>query len=82
MKISYDSEDLIKECRADIFEFGENTPVVIWVKIICGQKFITNYDFIEPELPVTEEEIKQGETLETSTLGNVLNQLIKQNAII
>ena len=51
-----------------------------------GIRLYLNYDFIEEDLPITDEEKElmelNGEHLETMTMGDLLPLLIKQNEII
>ena len=80
--VSFDSEDLIREVKNDILEFGSNVVVAIWVKDYDGAKIITNYDFIDEDAPITEEEIQEGEAIEEMSLGDLWIYLNKQNQIV
>jgi hypothetical protein len=87
IKISYECSELIEELKQDIIEFGNETPVYVWVREDKdGIRLYLNYDFIEEDLPITDEEKElmelNGEHLETMTMGDLLPLLIKQNEII
>ncbi len=56
---SFDSEELIAELKEDIEEFGENTILYAMFEIIDYHLFLTNYDFIEKEKPLTKKEKSQ-----------------------
>lgn len=81
MKISYDSEELIKELKQDIAEFGGQTILAAWVKNIEGTEIITNYDFTGTEIPITEDELKPGERIIFIQADLLLEKLIEQNKI-
>ena len=81
MFVSYDSTALINEIRADIEEFGEDKRCMIWTIIVEDTELITNYDFSCDDNPIKIDEIKEGETLKPSTLGETLKQLEKQNKL-
>ena len=57
MKISYECEDLIEELKKDIKEFG-NIDMYAFYEKIQGHTFITNYDFIEEEIPLNTKDLK------------------------
>lgn len=80
--ISYDSEELIKEVKNDVVEFGENEKVYVFLKKIeNGKVILTNYDFITKEKPLSKKELQKNEYLEIWELKDVLNQLNLQNDI-
>lgn len=78
---SYDSEDLIKELKIDIAEFGKDKEFYAWYKIIEGVKLYTNYDFISDEKPLPEKELAPGEEVEIINGFNLLTKLEKQNKL-
>lgn len=82
MKISYESDDLIAELKQDIAAFGGDTVVAVWYREIAGSVIYTNYDFIEPEIPLSKDEVKSGENITTMTLAALLIALENQNKII
>lgn len=77
---SYDSEDLIKELKMDIVEFGKDKEFYAWYKIIEGVKIYTNYDFILDEKPLSAQEIKPDEKVEIISGFELLAKLKKQNS--
>ena len=81
MFVSYDSTALINEIRADIEEFGEDKRCMIWTIIVEDTELITGYDISRDGRPIMSDEIKEGETLKQSTLGETLKQLEKQNKL-
>ena len=82
MKISYESDDLIAELKQDIAAFGGDTVVAVWYREIAGSVIYTNYDFIEPEIPLSKDEVKSGENITTMTMDALLIALENQNKII
>ncbi len=80
--VSFESEDLIQEVKTDITEFGGNAIVAVWVRNYDGAKFISNYDFIDEDVPITEDEILDCEELQEMSLRELLHQLEKQDAIV
>lgn len=82
MQISYESSELIEELKNDIEEFGGHTVVAVWCKEEYGCELYTNYDFIESENPISEEELSDGEYLKKMTMSALLILLEKQNEII
>ena len=80
--ISYDCSALIEELKQDIAEFGENTIVAVWCKEYNGVTVYTNYDFIEDDAPITEDELEDGEWIKWMTMSALLIVLEKQNKII
>lgn len=77
---SYDSEDLIKELKMDIVEFGKDKEFYAWYKIIEGVKIYTNYDFILDKKPLSAQEIKPDEKVEIISGFELLAKLEKQNS--
>lgn len=82
INVSFDSEELIREVKRDIAEFGSNDVVAVWVKDYGGAKIITNYDFIVDDAPIAEEEMQEGEKIEKMTLEDLWIYLEKQNQIV
>ena len=87
MKISYECSELIEELKRDIAEFGSDLKVYVWVREDKdGIRLYVNYDFIEEELPITDEEKEamklNNEHLEEMTAGELLPLLEEQNEII
>ena len=82
--VSFVSDDLIAEVRQDIAEFGADHKVYAWARLYpeYNKVFVVNYDFIAPDDPVTEDEIGDNETITIVTLGELLEQLERQNQII
>ena len=80
--ISYECEELIKELKADIAEFGGDTIVAVWCKDNSGVTLYTNYDFIEEEEPITENELEKDEYLQKMTMSALQILLEKQNEIL
>lgn len=78
--ISYASDDLIDEVKADIAEFGENEEVCALVEYFpeYDKFFYTDYDF--ENMP--EEGIPDNGDTVFMTLGELLPKLEKQNKII
>lgn len=81
MKISYDCEELIEEITADIEEFGENEPCYIFFEKVKGYEFATNYDFVEDEMPLEDEE-KLSCKIVNSTLGEALKLFKSQDNVL
>lgn len=80
---SYESDDLIEELKQDIAEFGSQTELYAWYKIVAGVKLYTNYDFPEPGAPIDyNKEVKNNEDIEVIQGQNLLNKLIEQNKTI
>lgn len=80
MKISYKSEELIREVKQDIAEFGINNKAYAVFKEIQGTVFLVNYLPDEEVIPTSEE--LEGGYAQLMTLGEILDFLEKQNAII
>ena len=90
LHISYECSALISELKSDIAEFGKQEPCCLFwqvksVKIpfngqTIGVEFLVNYDFVDEDNPLTEEE-KENFRTEFSTLGRALEILEKQNEI-
>lgn len=79
--ISYDSDDLIDELKADIAEFGAGESVIVWCRKYKGVTLYTNYDFITDENAVKSEELVDGESLTFMTMGELFNLLEQQNSV-
>lgn len=82
IKISYECEELIKELKADIDEFGGDTIVTVWCKNNSGVTIYTNYDFIDEEEPIKETELENDEYIKQMTMSALLILLEKQNEIL
>lgn len=83
VKISYDSEDLIDEIKADIEEFGEDEPCVLVYKIIDNNIIFTNYDFIVEEKPFNPKaELDKDEKFIETTLKYALEVFEAQDKIL
>ena len=81
MKISYECEELIEELLEDIAEFGENKAMYAFFEKIQGYTFLTNYDFIEEEAPLTSKEVGNA-IIKVMTAKEILETLEEQNRII
>lgn len=81
LAISHDSEELIAELKSDIAEFGD-IDVFVWIEKIEGVDICVNYDFIQEEIPLTTDELKEGEFIEKMKSKDLLKRLIKQNEIL
>ena len=81
MLVSYDSQNLIDNIREDIDAFGEEKRCVIRTINVLATEIITGYDISRDGRPIMSDEIKEGETLKPSTLGETLKQLEKQNEL-
>ena len=80
--ISYDCSDLIEELRDDIDEFGGDTVVNVWCREDQGVTLYTNYDFIDEEAPVQEDEIHEDEYIEQMTMTALMILFEQQNEIL
>lgn len=80
MKISYDLEELIDEIKNDIAEFGD-IEMYAFIDYIADNEFIVNYDFIEEEKPLTEEEKNSCDRIIKLPATEILRRLEKQNEI-
>lgn len=82
IKISFECSELIEELKADILEFGGDKIVAVWCKDNSGVTIYTNYDFIEEEQPITENELQDDEYIQKMTMSALLVLLEKQNEIL
>ena len=87
IKISFECSELIEELKEDIEEFGEDALVNVWVREDKdGVALFVNYDFIDEDMPLTEDEKKlmeeQNEHIEVMSMGTLLPILEKQNEIL
>lgn len=80
MKISYECSDLIEELKQDIKEFGD-IDMYAFFRNINGNTFLVDYDFIEDEMPLTSEELKD-EIAQIMKASEILKILEEQNKII
>ena len=81
MKVSYECSELIEELKKDIEEFGDIEMYVFFEKV-KGYTFLTNYDFIEKEMPLNVKELKDGTIIKIMKAKEILDVLEKQNSII
>lgn len=72
--ISYDSEDLIEEIKADIEEFGENELCYLEYEFLDNHLFFIDYDYCD--------EIKAKENCIIVDLKSALEILRKQDRIV
>ena len=80
ISFSVDSEDLIKELKEDIEEFGEEHQCILIYKIIDNNFVFTNYDFIVDEMPFEpEKELEKDEQYIETNLKNALMVFEQQN---
>lgn len=79
--ISYHCDELIRELKRDICEFGGGAKVVVWTRETEGVKLYTNYDFADEDFPISFSEVKNGEMLEEMTMAELLPLLEKQNSV-
>lgn len=82
IRVSFESEELIREAKQDIEGFGSRETVAVWVKDHDGAQVITNYDFIDAGMPITKEEMQDGEEIYEMTLEELLRRLEEQDAIV
>ena len=71
----------IKELKEDIEEFGDIDMYAFFEKI-DGYTFLTNYDFISEEKPLTVKEFKEGTVVQIMKASKILEILEDQNKII
>ena len=76
--ISFDSDELIRELKRDLIEFGPNTFTAICVNY-NGAKIITNYVFNED---VEETTLDEGEYMDVMNGNELLSYLKLQNESI
>lgn len=81
MKVSYECSELIEELEKDIEEFG-NINMYAFFEKVKGHMFLTNYDFIEEEMPLNVKELKDGTIIKIMKAKEILDILEKQNSII
>lgn len=82
MKISYECSDLIEELKKDIEEFGDIEMYAFWNKVE-DFTFITNYDFIIEEEPLSIKEFESKDTIvQIMKASKILEILEEQNQII
>ena len=81
MKISYECTQLINELKEDIEEFGDINMYAFFEKV-KGHMFLTNYDFINDEVPLNVKELKDGTIIKIMKATEILDILKKQNSII
>ena len=82
IKISFDCSELIGELKEDIAEFGGDKIVAVWCKDNPGVTIYTNYDFIDKDQPITENELQDDEYIRKMTMNALLILLEKQNEIL
>lgn len=81
MKISYDCEELIEELKNDIEEFGD-IEMYAFIEKINGRAVLTNYDFIEKEMPLKSEELEDDTVVQIMKASEILKILEEQNRIV
>lgn len=81
MKISYECSDLIEELKQDILEFGDIEMYAFFEKV-DGYTFLTNYDFISEEKPLSSEEFEKSAVVQKMKASEILKILEEQNSII
>ena len=81
MKLSYECSELIEELKEDIEEFGD-IDMYAFFEEIDGYTFLTNYDFISEEKPLTVEEFKEDTVVQIMKASKILEILEDQNKII
>lgn len=83
MKISYECEEIIKELKKDIAEFGDIEMYAIFKKI-QGYTFLTDYNFIDPnrEEEYLKEDLKEAEAIQIMKASKILEILEEQNEIL
>lgn len=80
---SYDSDELIKELKQDIFEFGEDKKCILVYKVVNNHIIFTNYDFITREYPFNpKEELEKDEKYIITTFKYALEVFEAQNKIL
>lgn len=79
IKISFECSKLIGELKEDIAEFGGDKIVAVWCKDNSGVTIYTNYDFIDKDQPITENELQDDEYIRKMTMNALLILLEKQN---
>ena len=82
MKQSHDSSDLIEELKLDIEEFGGDKVVAVWCQEINDTVVYTNYDFIDPDMPIQDSELNPDEYIRKMTMTALLILLEEQNRLI
>ena len=80
--ISYECSELIEELKEDILEFGGDTIVNVWCKDTNGVTIYTNYDFIEKELSLQDNEVENGEYIKQMSMTALVMLLEIQNSIL
>lgn len=78
-QVTHACPKLLDELKADLKEFGANEPITVWCKRIKGVEVYTNYDFNEPEAPITKDELVKGEYFKTMSIGELLPLIEKEN---
>lgn len=81
MKISYECEEIIEELKEDIAEFG-NINMYAFFDMIDGVKILTDYTFIEDELPLKQEEFAEHTEVIIMRAKDILAILEEENKII
>lgn len=79
--VSFASEDLIKELKQDILEFGKETMFAVWLRKYGNLEFVVNFDFVVEEAPITKDQIGENERLIFMDGTSLLNRLEEQNKI-
>lgn len=78
---SYECEDLIAKLKEDIKEFGKDCEFIAWYIEREDIRLYTNYDFDDSNVPVSLDELNEGEHLTRIKGWILLEHLIKQNEV-
>ena len=82
MNISYECSELIEELKRDIEEFGDKDMYAFFEEINCNT-FLTNYDFIVDEKPLSTKDFKSNtKYIKIMKASEILRILEEQNSII
>lgn len=83
--VSFESTELIRELERDIKEFGEHETFLVWVRKYPqydNAEVLVNYDFINDENPITDDELGPNERFVKMRADILLDILKKQNELI
>ena len=79
-KISYSCNDLIKELKKDINEFGEGLKLYVITENLCGAKIYKDYNFYNGKNIGFKP--REKEKVETITAGKLLKLYQRQNTVL
>lgn len=82
INVSYDCEELIEELKMDIEEFGKDHYMYAMFENIDNKIFLTNYDFITEEKPLTDEEKEEFALILQLKANDILKILEIQNNVV